>query len=332
MCHLFCYEIVDIGEKMIKRAFKIVWRFFTNPYMRFQYFTKIGFYRKLSDEEWLKKWYYLKTNQELDLTSPKTFNEKMQWYKVNYHNDLLTQTADKHAVREYVKQIGLDYLLKKEYGVYKNANEINLTELPNEFFLKTNHGSGRNLIVRKSQLSPKEWKSVKRYFDKQLQKNYYWDYREWAYKNIAPQIICEELLLPKEGEELIDLNFFCFGGKVKLVYYNKGLSDNRGRHRNGERAVFDRNMKYIKAAKTQLTCLEEQDCLIPPNIEKVIADAEKLAEPFPFVRVDFIFVNEQIYFGELTFYSAAGVMRLEPSYLMEDMGNWFDISAINSEK
>lgn len=41
--------------------------------------------------------------------------------------------------------------------------------------------------------------------------------------------------------------------------------------------------------------------------------AEKLANPFKYVRVDFYFVNNQIYFGEMTFYPHAGVkMLLQP--------------------
>ena len=34
--------------------------------------------------------------------------------------------------------------------------------------------------------------------------------------------------------------------------------------------------------------------------------AEDLAKPFQFVRVDFYYTNNKIYFGELTFYDGGG--------------------------
>ena len=38
----------------------------------------------------------------------------------------------------------------------------------------------------------------------------------------------------------------------------------------------------------------------------MIAIAEKLAKPFPFVRVDFYDVDGKLYVGELTFYPGGG--------------------------
>ena len=40
--------------------------------------------------------------------------------------------------------------------------------------------------------------------------------------------------------------------------------------------------------------------------------AEKLAAPFPFVRVDFYVNHGQIKFGELTFYPGNGTERFDP--------------------
>lgn len=43
----------------------------------------------------------------------------------------------------------------------------------------------------------------------------------------------------------------------------------------------------------------------------MIVCAEKLAENIPFVRVDFYDVNGQVYFGEITFYPASGLGKLD---------------------
>ena len=38
------------------------------------------------------------------LSNPRSFNEKLQWLKLNYHNPIMQQLVDKLAVREYIKE------------------------------------------------------------------------------------------------------------------------------------------------------------------------------------------------------------------------------------
>lgn len=66
---------------------------------------KILHYLKWLPDIWiLKLQYKLKMKRELNLKRPKRFTEKLQWYKVNYRNSLMTICADKFMVREYVKK------------------------------------------------------------------------------------------------------------------------------------------------------------------------------------------------------------------------------------
>ena len=51
--------------------------------------------------------------------------------------------------------------------------------------------------------------------------------------------------------------------------------------------------------------------------------AEKLSEPFPFVRVDFYNINGVIYFGELTFYPGSGYTRFLPDSADFEWGKLF---------
>ena len=41
---------------------------------------------------------------KLDIDNPRTFNEKIQWYKLYYRNNLMTICSDKFKMREYVKE------------------------------------------------------------------------------------------------------------------------------------------------------------------------------------------------------------------------------------
>ena len=53
-------------------------------------------------KENLRKLFKSGTGYELDLENPKTFNEKLQWLKLYYHNPLMTKCADKYLAREYI--------------------------------------------------------------------------------------------------------------------------------------------------------------------------------------------------------------------------------------
>ena len=52
--------------------------------------------------------------------------------------------------------------------------------------------------------------------------------------------------------------------------------------------------------------------VMPDNLVKMIAIAERLSAGFKFLRVDLYNVKDKIYFGELTFYPAAGMGAFVP--------------------
>jgi hypothetical protein len=59
----------------------------------------------------------------------------------------------------------------------------------------------------------------------------------------------------------------------------------------------------------------------PKNLDLLIGLAERLAKPFPLVRVDFYILDNQFYFGELTFHSGGGYEHYTPSELDLYYGN-----------
>lgn len=47
----------------------------------------------------------LRTGYKLNLRNPKTFNEKLQWLKVNYRDPKYVQLVDKYEVKDYVSRV-----------------------------------------------------------------------------------------------------------------------------------------------------------------------------------------------------------------------------------
>ena len=101
-----------------------------------------------SDKLYLKFYYRLAIGKKLDLEHPKTFTAKLQWLKLHNTSTLCTQLVDKYRVREFVKEkLGEEYLIPL-LGVWEHFDDIDFDALPNQFVLKTNHGSGGVVICK----------------------------------------------------------------------------------------------------------------------------------------------------------------------------------------
>lgn len=250
-----------------------------------------------------------------DLENPRTFDEKIQWYKLYYHDPLMTDLADKFAVRQYITSIGLAAILNELYGVYDSVDEIDLSKLPDRFVLKATHGCDMNIICKdKHHLN---WSECRRDMNEWLKINFYYSLREWAYKNIKPRLICEKYLENEEFNELVDYKFYCYSGKPEVLFVCTGRFSTEGIKYN----AYDMNWNRIYAYKGR-PC-SDLEIEKPNTFDAMVAIAEKLSKGFPFVRVDLYSIKDQIIFGELTFYPNAGVGPFSPDHYNLFFGDYF---------
>ena len=266
------------------------------------------FLRTLSPKQYpkvLAQWFREKTGEDLDLENPKTFNEKIQWLKLYDSTALKTRLADKYLVREWIKEkIGEEYLIPL-LGVWDKFDDIDFEKLPNSFVLKTNHGSAMHIIVKDK--SNFDISAAKQKFDKWLKTNYTLCYGlELHYTDIKPKIIAEEYI-ENDNSDLSDYKIFCFNGKPHCIEYLKD------RNTTGLKvAFFDLNWKKLPFTNANYPLIEDEISK-PKNLDLMVQLAEKLAEGFAFVRVDFYALNDgSIKFGEMTFTPASGVMKWSP--------------------
>ena len=189
-------------------------------------------YEKNNKETWLKY-----NKKPLNLDKPKTFNEKMQWLKLYNSIPIKTICADKYLVREYVKnKIGEEYLIPL-IGVYNEFEDINFEQLPNQFVIKCNHGSGYNIIVKdKSKL---DLTFVKDKLNEWLKTNFaFEDGMELHYRDIYSRIIIEKYM-SDGNEDLRDYKITCFKGKPYLIWVDR---DRFSKHK---RNLYDINWKQL---------------------------------------------------------------------------------------
>lgn len=255
-----------------------------------------------------------------NLRFPRRFTEKLTWYKLYYHDPLMTQCADKYEVREFIKSKGLSEILNELYFVFDSVDSIDYESLPKQFVMKTTNYSGTNIIC------PDKTKLTKDVIIRQMRDYWYWGkvniMRDWAYKNIKNRIIVERYMIdPTQKDNSInDYKFFCFNGCVKYMCVDVGRYD---RHL---RTFFDRDGHYIRI-DTDHPSAEPGEIILPGNIVKMQKIAEKLSIDFPFVRVDLYSIEESVIFGEMTFYPWSGTVQFTPDRFDYELGEHFVLPA-----
>lgn len=272
--------------------------------------------------------YFFKFKKRINLNEPRTLDEKIQWLKLNAYNKnpLVTQCADKYAVRDYVKSCGCSEILNDLYGVYDSVDEIKWDELPEKFVIKWNFGCGQNLICfDKSKLDIEKAKKQLRNWYK-LHNTFYLPYSEMQYKGIKPKLICERFIEPDSGTLPVDYKLYCFNGLSDCVLVCAGR-DTEGHH--AKYYFFDRdwNLKRYNNAGKQVSA--DFTLPQPENYKKLFEYADKLSKPFPFVRADFYMERGNVIFGELTFTPCGGfdVNRLPETQIL--FGDMVDLPKIN---
>lgn len=286
---------------------------------------KMGVFNHLSDEKYLKFCYFLRIGKKLNLDNPKTFNEKLQWLKINDRNPRYINMVDKYEVKKYIETtIGLEYVIPT-FGIYNSFQEINFEKLPKHFVIKCTHNSGGVVVVNdKDKINTKE---LKKKFNRMLKQNFFYVGREWPYKNIVPRIIIEENIQEEDSKEQIkDYKIMCFNGEPKCSFVCSNRNAESGLCVN----FYDYNWQPMPFERHYPK--NKQEIEKPSQYNKMLELAKKLSKDIPFVRVDFYQKEEQIYFGELTFYPGSGMEEFTPDEWDEKLGKWIELPKKKEEK
>lgn len=261
----------------------------------------LKYYYKKRD---LKEKYKLHTGKKLNINNPQSYNEKMQWLKINYRNYRCVLCADKELVKKYLRKKGYSKYIPKTLAVFQKVEDIDYNLLPKKFVLKTTHGSGFVVLCED-----------KEYFDiqeanKKLEswlKFKYGRYNyEWFYDVLKPRIIVEEFLEDSTEKRLVDYKVMCFNGKCKLIFT---VSERERKHK---MYVDFYDEKWNRMDFTRLYRRSENGISKPALLHEMIEVSENISKEFPFLRVDFFVIRDKLYIGELTFIPGSGWEPFRP--------------------
>lgn len=275
----------------------------------------MDFLYKINPELEIKLMYRIQQGKKLNLENPTTYNEKIQWLKLNYRDGLIPKLVDKFTVRQFVSDNGLECILNEIYWQGFDPSQIPYDKLPNKFVMKTTHGSGFNIIcIDKNELN---YKKTNKVLNTWLKTEFIPAYGEWFYGVERPRIIIEKYLEGESGKIPEDYKILCFDGVPKYIRVD---TDRYGKHKTN---VYDLNWNLLD----DVTLEHPNDTPIdkPLLLDEMIDIARKLSEGFPHVRIDLYTVNHKIYFGEMTFTNGSGFDKIKPHEFDLELGSYIKL-------
>ena len=274
-----------------------------------------------SDRRFLELVHPLRTSRELCLDDPKRFNDKIQYLKLYDRKPLYTTLSDKAQAKDFAAAILGPGAVIPTLGVYDRAGDIPWESLPSAFVLKCTHDSGGLVICRDKARLDRDAAVAK--LSACLKRRYFYQSREWCYKDIRPRILCESLMGDeRQKDSLIDYKFFCFNSKPQFMYISSGLED----HSSARISFADLQGTPLPFRRSDYRPFEGE-LPLPQNLPALVDAATRLAAAVPaaFVRVDLYEIGGKPYFSEFTFYPNGGYLPFDPPEWDEKIGEMLNL-------
>ena len=222
-----------------------------------------------------------------------TIQDKLNWLIIHESPENKTNIVDKILLREYSKKILGKDICVPILKIYNNTDELNLTELPEKFVIKYNHGSGMNILCNnksnfnldKAKILLNKWKNI----------NYGLEDFQYQYINIKRKFFAEQYL----SENINNYKINCYNGEPKFIRVTKYLPDKSGKinnyyYINWTLSDIETNLPFYYR-KPEIKFDK------PKYLNLMLEYSRKLSKDFAFVRVDLYETNNTVYLGELTF-------------------------------
>ena len=234
---------------------------------------------------------------KLDIDNPKNLYEKINFIRFYGDTALWSDLTDKYKVRDYVSKCGYANILNELYGHYYKVSDIDFSELPEKFVLKTNNACETNLVVKDKNTI--NYDEIRKKLYKWLKDDYGRRSGQPHYSKIEPCIIAERYIENDNmsSTSLIDYKFYCFHGKVHYIFV---YSDRILNTHKVKKMIYTREWEKLIHKMDPIHDFIEYE-VRPESLQYMIEIAEKLSEPFQFVRVDLYEVGAKPIFGEMTF-------------------------------
>lgn len=239
----------------------------------------------------------LRFGRRIDIDNPKTLADKICWLEFNNYKDnqLVARCTSKVEVRGYLTERGLgEYLVPLCCEPWMTAFDIDIDALPNSFVMKAAHGCAMNKIVEDKAIE--DAGELRTTALNWLAESYARACIEPHYLNVPHAVLCEQLIA--SPKDIVDYKIHCLNGIPRFV---QTCSERSSGLKEG---LYDTEWTPIEGLKGIAMKPEPR----PSRLPLMLQLAKTVSDDFPYVRVDFYEVDNKVYFGELTFSPATGVL------------------------
>lgn len=246
-------------------------------------------------------------------SNARTFNEKLLLrIKMTTNTELAKKMsfyADKFLVKSYVEsKIGAKYVIPL-LCVCDELNRDIWNELPEKFVIKTNFGTGQlhyHIVVNKN---IEKFEDVKAKFDMALRDDWYNVTNEYTYKHINRKIIIEEYMPGMNGKTSPD-DFKLHMFRNEDDSFDVVIQVDTGRFERLSRNIYDSEFNLLNISYTGSSNFDFD--FPKEKAQEMISLSETLMGDLTYARVDWYYVNDTIYFGEITHTHVAGNAMFSP--------------------
>ncbi len=235
-----------------------------------------------------------------DLADPKRFTELVQRRKLLDRDPRMVALVNKVTAKAAAARLfGEDWVIPT---IWTGTTLPRNPEWAYPFILKASHGCNQYAVCH----DQSDFERARRRASEWTDKPYGLWLDEWAYRDVPRGFIVEPYLGDRTTLP-VDYKIYVFGGVAAFVQVHVD------RNRDHRWILYDRDWNQIS---------KPGEAPLPPpiNLERLLANAERIASPFDFARVDFYEIDGAPKFGEVTFYPGSGLDPFDPVELDVEIG------------
>ena len=245
--------------------------------------------------------FYNKMGYKPDLSNPSTINEWIAVWKLE-EDPLLKRYTDKITAKDTLSGITRPIPTIYSGDIDWEPNGFPFIAKPN------NRSAGTSLIS-----NIKEWRSFKHWYNTVSP---YWKKNlETNYRDIPQKVLIEPVL-----KDFVDVKVTCIYGEPKFIeVYTPRVNAPINFPQGEGNSFFDLNGDIMDVVNKK----HPKGVAVLPDIplHDILNKAYRLSNPFKFVRIDFM-VNNNIYFGEYSFFVGGGYTKYNPPEFATNIGSW----------
>lgn len=166
-------------------------------------------------------------------------------------------------------------------------------------------------------------------FAKKLKAPHYLYVQDLWPENVVTVTGISNPVVIKPIDKMVDYISFtkvlCFNGEPKLIEFHQGRFTD---HQSQDYYDINWNKTDISQGEVAGFGCSDKTVPIPVCFDKMMEFSRILAKGIPQVRIDWYAINEQLYFGEITFFDGCGFDKFDNPNDDAKLGAWIDLKSL----